>query len=112
MKKTEAKIQQEIFTYHYNKYPEQRGWLFMVYNNPRNKVSGARLKSQGMIAGAPDLMFLRPFDTPICIEIKTPTGRQSGLQKQFQRMVQKDLLAEYYIIRSLEEAKKAFGWTR
>lgn len=46
-------------------------WLH-IPNAPRSKVAGARLKAMGMLAGAPDLMFVLP-DRSVCfLELKKP----------------------------------------
>lgn len=37
---------------------------FSVPNNPRSRAAGRRLKEQGMLAGAPDLVFLWGGDIP------------------------------------------------
>lgn len=110
--KTEAKIQQEIFTYHWNKYPEERGRLFMIYNNPRNEINGARMKSQGMVAGVADMCYLQSNELPIFFEIKNEVGRQSKSQKEWGWMVEENNLADYYVVRSLEEVKEITGWMR
>ena len=112
MIKTEAKIQQEIFTYHWNNYPEQRGWLFMVYNNPRNEINGARMKSQGMVKGVADLCLLVPGEPPIFFEVKNSKGKQSKSQKEWANTVSDSNLGDYFVIRDLEEAKKIAGWKR
>ena len=54
--KTEAKIQQEVFIYHWNTYPEERKMLFMVHNEAMNEIRGARLKTQGMVKGVSDMI--------------------------------------------------------
>ena len=112
MVKTEARIQQEIFAYHHNKYPEERDLLFAIHNNPRNRIAGARLVSQGLVAGVADMEYLRPGKTPLFMEIKTDRGRQSPSQVRWGNKVIEMGAAEYYVIRSLEEAKKVCGWTR
>ena len=46
---------------------------FHVPNAPRNKIQGARLKAMGMLAGAPDLIFLHQGKA-FALELKSKTG--------------------------------------
>lgn len=57
------------------------------------------------VPGLSDLTLYADGGKTIFIEIKTPEGRQSKQQKQFQKAVEK-LGYEYIIIRSLQEAEK------
>lgn len=109
---SEDRLQQEIFTYHWNNYPEERGLLFMVHNNPRNRIEGAQLKAKGLVAGVSDMIYLAPMPRlPFLLELKTLSGKQSPEQKAWQTLTYK---AGYYyaIVRTLEEAKKICGWDR
>lgn len=54
-----------------------------VPNNPRSKIAGARLKRLGMLAGAPDLMILRPAARCAWIEVKPEGEYLSQGQKDF-----------------------------
>ena len=107
---SEERLQQEIFTFHWNNYPDERKLLFMVHNNPRNKIDGARLKAKGMVSGVSDLVYLNPrIRKPQFLEIKTDDGVQSPNQKDWQDLVTKQGY-EYYLIRSLEQVKEVCGW--
>jgi len=106
--KTEARIQQEAFMWHWNTYPTHRKRLFMVNNNPRNEVDGNRMKAQGMIAGVSDMILLREGRPPLCIEFKLPNGRQSPAQVAWQSVAEATG-AEYVLIRSLEEFQNLFS---
>ena len=109
---SENRIQQEIFTYHWNKYPEERGLLFMVHNAGSSRINGARLKSMGMVKGVSDMIYLKPDGSgPMFIEIKTPKGRQSETQKTWEIIVT-NRSYQYYVVRSLEQMKITCGWTR
>ena len=101
---SEDRLQQQIFTYHWNNYPEQRGLLFHVYNGAVNKVQGAQLKSKGMVKGVSDMVYLRPGGKPLFLELKTEKGRQSPAQKDWERKVT-NAGYEYKLIRSLDEFK-------
>lgn len=105
IKKAESRIQQDIFTWHWNNYPNERKLLFMVHNNPRNKIEGAILKSQGMIAGVSDMIYLSPKGIVYFIEIKTPTGNQQDNQKEWEAIIT-SFGYTYLVIRSLDEFKK------
>jgi hypothetical protein len=108
--KTERRIQQEIFTYHWNTRPLERGLLLYLHNNSKDAVSGNINRSMGVVPGASDLVYLNPTGQPIFMEVKTPTGRQSASQKKFENTITRHGY-EYHIVRSLEEAKEACGWT-
>ena len=82
-------------------YPEYATLLFAVPNGgARNAITGARLKDEGVTAGVADLILLLPqwFTTwrgekgckyaGLCIEMKTPTGRQSPEQRAWQAAVE------------------------
>ena len=108
---SENRIQQEIFTYHWNKYPEERGLLFMVHNAGSSRINGARLKSMGMVKGVSDMIYLKPDGSgPMFIEIKTPKGRQSEAQKTWEDTLT-DFCYDYHVVRSLEQMKQLCGWT-
>ena len=107
---SEERLQQEIFTFHWNNYPDERKLLFMVHNNPRNKIDGARLKAKGMVSGVSDLIYLNPrIGKPQFLELKTDDGVQSPNQKDWQDLVTKQGY-EYYLIRGLEQVKEVCGW--
>lgn len=50
----------------------------------RSKRTGARLKAQGVLAGAPDLAFILPDGSPAFMELKATSGRLSPAQKAFE----------------------------
>jgi len=106
MELTESRIQAECFQWHWNTYPDLRGKLFMVHNNPRNAIDGNRLKAMGMVAGVSDMMLLRHDKPPLCIEIKTENGTQQRNQKEWQQVAESSG-AEYIVVRNLDEFKDA-----
>lgn len=108
MNKAEARIQQDIFIYHWNNYPNEQKLLFMVHNNPKNKIEGAMLKSQGLVAGVSDMIYLNPNGTAYFIEIKTPTGTQQTNQKEWQKLIE-SFGYTYILIRSLKDFKNHFN---
>jgi len=102
MNKTEAAIQSACVMWAWNERPETRGLLFMVHNNPLNKIDGARRKAMGMVAGVSDLIFLRDNLPPLCIEMKDENGRQTPAQIEWQKVAQ-SCGCEYVVVRSLDE---------
>lgn len=88
------------------RYPNLRGRLFAVPNGGhRNIVTAVKLKDEGVVAGVADLILLVPSGSygALCIEIKTPAGRQSAAQKQWERNVCAEGHYRYAVCRSLEE---------
>jgi hypothetical protein len=107
---SEERLQQIIFTFHWNNYPEERKLLFMVHNSPKNKIDGARLKAKGMVSGVSDLIYLNPRKgKPQFIEVKTDLGLQSESQISWEGKVVAEGY-EYHLVRSLKEAKEVCGW--
>lgn len=58
-------------------------------------------KAVGLVAGVADTIFLWRGKV-LLIEFKTPTGRQSAKQKEWQARVEAQGF-RYYIVRSLED---------
>ena len=109
----EAHIQADCVLWLWNTYPETRGLYFCVNNeNSRSKYesrkqqlrSGAQRKALGIVPGVSDtiLMIPRKGYHALCIEFKTPTGRQSESQKLFQERLER-MTYRYEIVRSLED---------
>lgn len=79
--------------------------LFAVPNGGRrDKISGAKLKAEGVVAGVSDLILLvaRHGYHGLLIEMKTQKGHQSQLQRQWQSLVERQGY-RYVVIRSIEE---------
>lgn len=91
----------------WNERPDTRGLIFEVNNNPLNKIDGARRKAMGMVAGVSDLIYLRPNDTPLCIEMKDDTGRQTPAQIEWQKVAEA-AGCRYVVVRSLEDFQRLF----
>jgi len=71
-------------------YPRFATLLFAIPNGgARNAVTGARLKAEGVVAGAADLFLAVPSGGHhgLFIEMKTEKGTQSSAQKEFQAEV-------------------------
>ena len=102
--KSESRIQQECFTWHWNSCPEERGLLFMNYNNPPDARTGAILKGMGLVAGVADMTYLAPSGVAVFLEFKADAGRQSPRQVEWEARV-RARGALYFVIRSLDEFK-------
>lgn len=87
------------------KYPQLRHNLFAVPNGGRrDKVTGAKLKAEGALAGVADLILLKSNGKygALLIEMKTPTGRQQESQKEWERLISADGY-KYVICHSVSE---------
>ena len=107
-KRPEQVMQAEIIRWYRSQYPEPHPMYYLLVSNDNNAISaqqGLKAKAQGRVAGVADLTFYKPGGQPILIELKTPTGRQSPDQKQWQKAVE-NAGYSYVIVRSLEEFKK------
>ena len=79
--------------------------LFAVPNGgARNKVIGAKLKAEGVLAGVADLILLRRNASygGLLIEMKTTKGRQSDSQTEWMEKITNDGY-KYVVCRSLED---------
>jgi len=108
MKKSEDKIQQEAFIWFTNtyclKHHEPRLLMFSVPNDSASVTEQMRKKATGLIAGVSDTIIVFPNKVVFC-EFKTPTGKQSDSQIDFEARINK-LGFEYWIVRDLETFKK------
>ncbi len=88
------------------RFPQYAHALFAVPNGGRRDgVTGARLKAEGVIPGIADLVLLKSNARhgALLIEMKTPQGRQSPAQQQWQKLITADNRYKYVICRSLEQ---------
>ena len=77
---TESQIQAEIIIYARNELRLPKGTLFSIPNEgQRDGRFASRMKSQGMVAGVPDLCLILRGRT-VFIEMKTAGGRLSDKQ--------------------------------
>jgi hypothetical protein len=53
----------------------------------RSPVTGRRLRTEGMIAGAPDLICICPDGRTAWLEVKAPGGRVSERQAEFHSLL-------------------------
>lgn len=85
-------------------YPQFATLLFAIPNGgARNAVTGARLKAEGVVAGAADLFLAVPGGGyhGLFIEMKTENGTQSTAQKEFQAEVTRAGY-RYEVVRSFD----------
>lgn len=86
-------------------FPRLAKVLFAVPNGGhRDKVTGAILKAEGVVAGVADLLLLHPSGNyhGLCIEMKTPKGKQQDSQKEWQSEIESQGY-KYIICRSVDE---------
>jgi hypothetical protein len=103
--KTEDRIQQECYMWFWNTYPELRKLLFAIPNGRyRNVIDAVILNKTGLVAGVSDMIFLYK-GTAYLFELKTETGVQSDVQKEWEAIVNKQGF-NYYIIRDFIEFSK------
>lgn len=101
--KSEAQFQSYCYKWYDREYPQLRGRLFMIYNNPPNAIVGGMLVSMGLRKGVSDLLFLPIPRTIVWIELKIGNKPQTDDQKEFEKLVS-DMGWKYYLVR--EEIEK------
>ena len=100
MRHIEDNIQESIINASRLYYP--KSLLFAVPNGgKRNPREAVRLKKQGVTPGISDLILIHKGSVYF-IEVKTEHGKQSLLQSQFQKFVEKEGL-KYFIVTSAAE---------
>ena len=86
-------------------HPKFNHNLFAVPNGGRrDKVTGAKLKAEGVLAGVADLILLKSNADygALLIEMKTGSGKQSEVQGRWQKAIEKDGY-KYVLCRSLDD---------
>ena len=103
----EARIQEEFFRQVPVLFPTLPEKLIYAVPNggSRNKIEAANMKRQGVKAGVSDVILQIPKKgyACLCLEFKTPTGRQSDEQKEYQRQAEM-AGSKYVIVRSVIQA--------
>lgn len=90
--------------FHYQ-HPGLRHNLFAVPNGGRrDKVTAAKLKAEGVLAGVADLILLKSNSRygALLIEMKTRKGRQADTQREWQRRIEADGY-KYVVCRSVDD---------
>jgi hypothetical protein len=101
MDELESRLQQECYIHFHNTYPAIRGLFFKIKNEGTNKITGARDKATGLIAGVADSCLLIN-GTAVFIEFKTEQGKQSDKQRSWEKCIAA-YGYKYFIIRTKEE---------
>ena len=119
--KQEANIQQEIFIYWHNTYPQTiihsvpNGFGFTIpeiipirFHTAIRKAIAMAVnfsKQTGMIEGISDLIIHLPNGRCVMVEVKTEIGTQSQAQKKIEVKI-KAMGGNYILVRSLEDFKE------
>lgn len=104
----EHRLQAACVRWYRLQYPKMKHNLFAVPNGgKRDAVTASKLKEEGQLAGVADLILLKSnrFYGALLIEMKTKTGRQSELQKEWQQKIINDGY-KYVVVRSIEDFKR------
>ena len=85
----EEEILQTLCVNWYKSHTQPAAWPLLIHVPNERKCSrqrGALLRGMGVTAGVADLIFFRANNNHhgLCIELKTPTGRQRDSQKTWQ----------------------------
>ena len=108
MRQDESRMQQACVKWFNLQHANLHKLLIAVPNGARRDVVNAsRMKAEGMVAGCADLILLVPDSKNkiLCIELKTPIGRQSESQKEFQTAVE-NVGNKYVVVRSVDQFVK------
>ena len=101
----EHRLQSACVQWYRAQFPKMKHNLFAVPNGARrDRVTGAKLKAEGVLAGVADLILLKSnrYYGALLIEMKTVKGQQSETQRQWQTAITADGY-KYVVCRSLEE---------
>jgi len=100
----ESQLQIQCVRWFRYQYPKLAPLLIHIPNGRhRSKREAFLLKQEGVTAGVADLALFVPKSHPaLFIEMKTPTGRQTDTQKEWQRHVT-DAGYKYVVVRSVDE---------
>jgi len=80
---SESALQSSIVQFLRLSLPAGYKVLSIPNGGKRDRITGAILKREGAISGAPDLEIIGPGGSVAFIELKTATGRLSASQKAF-----------------------------
>lgn len=108
MRHVESTIQIACVKWFRYQYNHLRRLLFAVPNGGyRNPITASIMKAEGAMAGVADLLLLVPNANfhGLCIEMKTPKGRQADTQKEWQADVEKQGY-KYVVCRSVDDFRK------
>lgn len=109
---TESQIQKGFVRWFRGRYEAIEPLFFAVSNGgARNAWTAKILKDEGVRAGVSDLILLIPKHgyAGLLIETKTPDGKQSDCQKEFERLATK-MHYKYVIVRTQEDFQRLIMW--
>lgn len=109
---TESQIQKDCVRWFRERYDTIEPLFFAVGNGgARNAWTAKIMKDEGVRAGVADLILLIPRHgyASLCIEMKTPDGKQSESQREFERLATM-FKSKYVVCRSLPEFQKVMMW--
>ena len=101
----EHNIQRACIRWFRYQYPNMHHNLFAVPNGGwRDKVTAGKMKAEGVLPGVADLILLKPNARyhALLLEMKTRSGSQSKVQKQWQQLITADGY-KYVVCRSLDD---------
>lgn len=102
---SEAKRQADGFQWFWNTYPDLRGLLYHVPNGEyRDKVTAAKLKGLGVVAGIPDMVLNFRAKTWF-FEWKDDKGRVSDAQAKIHSLMRSQGFI-VFVVRDVEHFKK------
>jgi hypothetical protein len=107
-KNEEHKIQSAAFRWFHLQHPSMKHNLFAVPNaSKRTARMGAYMKEEGLLPGVADVILLKSnrFYGACLFEFKTPKGRQSASQVEWQQKITNDGY-KYVIVRSIDDFKR------
>lgn len=97
--KSEAEFQATCTKWFDKTFPDKRGQLMLLYQNPPNAIIGAKLISMGLRHGSSDHLYAYDYKCIAWIEYKIGYNTQSDAQEEFQKLVER-LGFEYYLIKN------------
>lgn len=100
---THLRLQAECWQWHWNTYVEDRPYIRLIHNNPRNKIDGAQLKAAGLRKGTPDMVWWRDHSIgDVYFEFKVGKDKQKPEQLEVEKILTNHG-HWYFIITSVEE---------
>jgi hypothetical protein len=97
------RLQSECYQWHHNTYPEDRGFVRLIYSNPRNQINGKLLQAMGLIPGTPDQVWWRKGND-VYFEFKVKPDRVSKQQAETHDLL-KSIGKHVWIVWNLEDYK-------
>jgi hypothetical protein len=110
---TESQIQKDCVKWFRNRYGDEIGNLLFAVGNggARNAWTAKIMKDEGVRAGVADLILLIPRHgfAGLLVEMKTPDGKQSDSQKEFERLATQ-YHYKYVVVRDLNTFQQLMMW--